>query len=174
MSIAADRFMTAKTDQEIQRDVFAELSREGRIAPNELGISVMNGIVTLSGHVDSFYKQWAAEDAAQSVRGVKAVVNELEIVLPDYAERSDEEIARSAVQAIESDVLLADLPLHITVGAGWVTITGDVEWNYLKEDAEAILRRLFGVQGVTNLVTVKMPPTPIEQKSAEDHIQPHR
>ncbi len=151
-----------KTDEQIQREVLAELQWDSRVQPNEVGVSVKNGIVTLSGHIDSYYKKWAAEEAALRVRGVVAVANELEIKLPSSAERTDDEIAASAVRALEADTLLQGKDLKITVDKGWITVRGEVEWNFQKEDAERILRRLWGVKGVTNLITVKTRPVPSE------------
>src|SRR4051812_40227001 len=158
-------FMTdTKTDEQIQRDVLAELQWDSRVQPNEIGVSVKSGIVTLSGRVDSFYKKWAAEEAALRVRGVVAVANELEVKLPSSSERTDEEIAGAAVRAVEADTLLGAKNLPLTVDKGWITIRGEVEWNFQKEDAERLLRRLWGVKGVTNLIVVKTRPTPMELK----------
>ena len=154
----------SKTDEEIQKDVLAELKWDARVAPNEIGITVKNGVVTLTGHVDSFYKKWAAEQAAHRVRGVMAVASDLELRLPSTSERTDDEIAATAVQAIESDALLAGNKLQVTVSQGWITVSGEVEWNFQKEDAERRLHRLWGVKGVTNLITVKVRPTPAELK----------
>jgi osmotically-inducible protein OsmY len=154
----------SRTDEQIQKDVFAELKWDTRVLPNEIGVSVKNGVVLLAGHVDSFYKKWAAEQAAHHVRGVKAVANELEIKLPSASERTDEEVAAAAVRAIESTTLLNSESLQVTVSNGWVTVSGEVEWNFQKEDAERLLRHLWGVKGVTNLITVKARPTPAELK----------
>ncbi len=157
-----------KTDEQIQRDVLAEMQWDSRVQPSEIGVSAKNGIVTLSGHIDSYYKKWAAEEAALRVRGVVAVANELEIKLPSSSERTDEEIAAAAVRAIEADTLLGAKNLQITVDKGWITVRGEVDWNFQKEDAERIQRRLWGVKGVTNLITVKARPAPIE---LEDKIE---
>lgn len=90
--------------------------------------------------------------------------DDLELKLPTTSERTDEEIAAAAVRAIDSDALLDSKNLHVTVSKGWVTVSGEVEWNFQKEDAERLLRRLWGVKGVTNLITVKARPTPAELK----------
>jgi osmotically-inducible protein OsmY len=153
-----------RTDEQIQRDVLAELQWDSRVQPHEVGVSVKRGIVTLSGHVDSYYKKWAAEEAALRVRGAGAVANELEIKLPSSSERTDEEIAAAAVRAIESDALLGGKNVLIAVDAGWITVRGEVDWNFQKEDAERVLRRLWGVKGVTNQTTVKIRPAPSELK----------
>jgi osmotically-inducible protein OsmY len=154
-----------KTDEEIQRDVLAELKWDARVLPNEIGVSVKNGVVLLTGHVDSFYKKWAAEEAVRRVRGPVAIANDLEVKLPSSAERTDDEIAMAAVNAIESDTLLEPKNLRITVEDGWITVRGEVEWNHQKTDAERLLRHLWGVRGVTNLITIKSRPTPDEIKS---------
>lgn len=154
----------SRTDEQIQQDVFAELKWDTRVLPNEIGVSVKDGVVMLTGHADSFYKKWAAEQAVQRVRGVKAVASEIEIKLPSTSERTDEDIAAAAVRAIESNALLDNTTLHMTVSQGWVTLSGEVEWNFQNDDAERLLRQLWGVKGVTNLVTVKTRPTPAELK----------
>jgi osmotically-inducible protein OsmY len=154
-----------KTDEQLQRDVLAELKWDARVLPNEIGVSVKNGVVVLTGHVDSFYKKWAAEEAARRVRCVVAVANDLEVKLPSSSERTDEDIARAAVQALQADTLLGSKNLQVTVSDGWVTVRGEVDWNFQKEDAERLLRRLWGVKGVTNLITVRAQPAPDELKS---------
>ena len=144
-----------RTDEQIQQDVLAELKYDARIQPNEIGVSVHDGIVTLTGWVDSYTKRWAAEEAAHRVRGVRAVVNEIEVRLPTTAERSDEDIAAAVLRALEWDAFVPVERLDVTVSKGWVTLRGEVEWQYQKEDAERVVRRLSGVRGVTNLITVK-------------------
>ena len=151
-----------KSDLEIQRDVLAELAWEPRVQPNEIGVSVKTGVVTLSGVVDSFYKKWASEEAAHRVKGVLAVANDLEVALPSTSERTDEDIARAAIEALQADVVIADCPLRITVSNGWITIGGEAEWQHQKEDAERVVQRLWGVRGVTNQIAVKAQPTAAE------------
>jgi osmotically-inducible protein OsmY len=147
--------VTDRTDEQIQRDVLAELKWDARVQPNEIGVSVKDGIVTLSGYVDSYTKKWAAEEATHRVRGVKAVANEIEVRLPSSAERTDVDIAAAAVRALEWDAFVSVEKLDVTVSKGWVTLKGEVEWQFQKQDAERVVRRLSGVRGVTNLITVK-------------------
>jgi len=153
-----------RTDEDIQRDVLAELKWDARVQPNEIGVSVKDGVVTLTGVVDSYSKRWAAEEAAHRVRGVKAVANDIEIRLPSSAERTDTDIAAAAVRALEWDALIPTEKLDVTVSKGWVTLRGEVEWQFQKEDAEQVIRRLSGVRGVTNLITIKPRLTPSELK----------
>ena len=143
----------ARTDAEIQSDVLAELKWEPRVQPNEIGVVVKNGVVTLTGSVDSFAKKWGAEEAAHRVRGVKAVANDIEVRLTSSGERTDADVAAAVVRSLE-DAAIQIEKLDVTVSKGWVTLSGDVEWQYQKEDAERIVRRLAGVTGVTNLITV--------------------
>jgi len=155
-----------RTDEEIQRDVIAELKWDARIAPNEIGVVVTNGVVTLTGWVDSYSKRWAAERAAHRVRGVKAVANDIEVRMPSSAEKPDPEIAAAVTRALEWDGLVPIENLDVTVAKGWVTIRGDVEWEFQRRAAERAVRSLSGIRGVTNLITVRprARPSPNELK----------
>ena len=155
-----------RTDEEIQRDVIAELKWDARIAPNEIGVMVTNGVVTLTGWVDSYSKKWAAERAAHRVRGVKAVANDLEVRMPSSAEKPDPEIAAAVTRALEWDAFVPIENLDVTVAKGWVTIRGEVEWEFQRRAAERAVRSLSGVRGVTNLITLRprVAPSPTELK----------
>jgi osmotically-inducible protein OsmY len=146
--------------------VLAELKFEPRVAPNEIGVAVKDGVATLTGWVDSYIKRWAAEEAAHRVRGVRAVANEIEVRLPSTAERTDSDIAAAAARALEWDAFVPVDKLDVTVSKGWITLKGEVEWQYQREDAERVVRRLSGVRGVTNLITVKprLSPSELKQK----------
>src|SRR3989441_3375413 len=113
--------IATRTDAQIQRDVLDELKWEARVQPNEIGVAVKDGVVTLTGWVDSYTKRWAAEEAAHRVRGVKAVANDVEIRLPSAAERTDTDIAAAAVRALEWDAFVPVDKLDVTVSRGWVT-----------------------------------------------------
>jgi osmotically-inducible protein OsmY len=114
--------------------------------------------------VDNYTKKWAAEDAAHRVRGVKAVANDIEVRLPNSAERTDADIAAAVTRALEWDAFVPIEKLNVTVAKGWVTLRGEVEWQYQKEDAERAVRRLTGVRGVTNLLTVRPRVKPSSQE----------
>jgi osmotically-inducible protein OsmY len=157
-----------RTDAQIQTDVLAELKWEPRVSPNEIGVTVKDGVVTLTGVVDSYSKRWAAEDAAHRVRGVKAVANDIEVKLSAANERTDADIAAAAVRALEWDAFVPLNSVSVTVSKGWVTLQGEVSWQYQKNDAERVVRRLTGVKGVSNLITVKQKPTPAEVKKKID------
>ncbi len=149
-----------RTDEQIQQDVFAELKWDARVLPNEIGVAVKKGIVTLTGWVDSYMKRWAAEDAAHRVRGVIAVVNDIEVRLPTSAERTDPDIAAAAIHALKWDALLPIDKIKVTVTKGWVRLEGEVDWQYQTGEAERVVSRLAGVKGVNNLITVKPTVTP--------------
>ena len=163
MAVATDT--ATRTDTQIQSDLLAELKWEPRLNPNEIGVIVKDGVVTLTGWVDSYTKRWAAEDAAHRVRGVKAVANDIEVRLTSTDERTDQDIAKAAARALEWDAFVPLEKLDVTVSKGWVTLKGEVEWNYQKQDAERVVRRLQGVKGVSNLITVRPRTTPAELKN---------
>ncbi|HZR33047.1 MAG TPA: BON domain-containing protein [Terriglobales bacterium] len=158
-----------RTDEQIQQDVLAELKWDARVQPNEIGVAVKDGVVTLTGWVDSYLKKWAAEEAAHRVAGVKAVANDIEVRLT--SERTDADIAAAVARALEWDAFIQTDKVKVTVSKGWVTLEGEVEWQYQKQDAERVVRRISGVRGVTNLVTVKPHVTPSElKKKIEDAL----
>jgi osmotically-inducible protein OsmY len=153
-----------RTDRQIQSDVLAELKWDARVKSNEIGVAVRDGVVTLTGWVDSYVKRSAAEEAAHRVRGVKAVANAIEVRLAESAERTDADLAAAVVRALEWDALVS-IKLDVTVSKGWVTLKGQVAWQYQKQDAERIVHRLSGVKGVTNLIVVRPAVAPSELKS---------
>jgi osmotically-inducible protein OsmY len=154
-----------KTDSELQRDVLDELKWEPSINAAHIGVSVKDGIVTVSGHVDSYWERFMAERAANRVRGVKAIANEIEVVLPGISRRSDEDIAAAVVKALQSHVGVPEDKIKVTVSKGWVKLEGEVEWGYQKDDAERAVRSLSGVTGASNLITVKPRVAPTELKA---------
>jgi osmotically-inducible protein OsmY len=147
--------MTARTDTDIQSDVLAELKWEARVHSNEIGVVVTNGVVALTGFVDSYTKKYAAQEAAHRVRGVKAVANDIEVRLPATAELTDADIATAAVHALEVDASVPIGKLDITVSAGWVTLRGEVQWHGQREEAYRAVHSLAGVKGVTNMLVVR-------------------
>jgi osmotically-inducible protein OsmY len=155
-----------RTDVEIQDEVLEELRWEPRVQSTEIGVTVKDGIVTLTGSVDSYTKRWAAEDAARRVRGVKAVANDIEVRLPHSSERTDTEIAEAVVRALKWDPFVPSDRIQVTVSKGWVTLKGEVDWRFQRDDAERAVRHLWGVKGVTNMIMVKpkVAPSQIKEK----------
>ena len=156
--------VSTRTDEAIQRDVLDELKWNAYVRPNEIGVSVKDGIVTLTGWVDSYMKKIAAEEAAHRVPGVKAVANDIEVRLPSSAERTDADLASAVLNALRWDAAIPAGKLDVTVSKGWVTLKGEVDFAFQKRDAERAVQRLSGVKGVTNLIVVTSHLSPTELK----------
>ncbi|MBE1492683.1 BON domain-containing protein [Plantactinospora soyae] len=158
---------TIRSDEEIQRDVLEELGWEPRVQPNEIGVAVRDGVVTLSGWVDNYAKKWSAERAAHRVNRVRAIANDIEVRLPSSAERTDPEIAAAADRALEWDAFVPVAALDVTVSNGWVVLRGEVEWEYQRRAAEQAVRRLSGVRGLTNGISVQPREEPASDEISE-------
>ena len=156
--------VSTRSDEDIQRDVLEELEWDARVRPNEIGVAVKDGVVTLTSWVDSYLKKIAAEEDAYRVPGVKAVVNDIEVRLPGSAERTDVDLAKAVLDALKWDAGVPTDKIQVTVDHGWVTLRGEVEFYFQKRDAERAVERLSGVRGVTNLLVVKSQPTPSDLK----------
>ncbi|ROT26810.1 BON domain-containing protein [Micromonospora sp. HM5-17] len=155
------------SDEEIQRDVLAELAWEPRVQPNEIGVIVREGVVTLRGWVDSYAKKWSAERAAHRVSRVRAVANDIEVRLPGAAQRPDPELAAAALRALEWDAFVPVENLDVTVADAWVVLRGEVEWEYQRRAAEQAVRRLSGIRGVTNGISVRPREAPAPEEISE-------
>ena len=146
--------MIMKTDAQIQQDVLLELKWDTRVKATDIGVEVDDGIVTLTGTVDSYAKKLAAREAAHRVSGVLNVADDVEVRLPGTLTRNDTDIASAIATALKWDVFLPETKIASTVSKGWVTLEGNVEYLMDKEDAENAVRRLHGVTGVTNNIKV--------------------
>jgi osmotically-inducible protein OsmY len=153
-----------RNDNDIRRDVEDELRWDPDINGTDIAVTVNSGVVTLAGFVRSFMQKYQAEADAKRVAGVVAVANDIEVRLPGVDERPDPDIARDAVERIKEDLPYAWESIRVVVKSGWLTLEGDVEWNYQRERAETAVRRVRGVKGVTNSITVKPRAAPMEIK----------
>jgi RNA polymerase sigma-B factor len=151
---------TAPSDEDIRREVLTELKFDAEVGQSEIGVIVDDQVATLTGRVDSLAKKWAAERAALRVHGVKAVANEIEVRLPVGDERTDADIAASAVRALAWDTRIPTNAVQVSVSNGWVTLRGEVDWHYQRREAQRVIRNLTGVKGITNLITVRPGDTP--------------
>ena len=149
-----------RSDTDIHQDIVSELKWEPSVRDDDIALGVRDGIVTLAGFVDSFADKWTAERVASTVKGVKAVANDLEVRLPSSSTRSDPEIARAAVDALTWSIAVPQDRIKVRVAKGWLTLEGDVDWYYQREAAESAVRHLVGVMGVSTLITIKALPTP--------------
>jgi osmotically-inducible protein OsmY len=153
-----------RSDDDIKRDVEDELRWDPDIDPTDIAVAVKDGVVALTGFVRSYAQKFEAEAAAKRVAGVLGVANDLEVRLPSIDERPDPDIARDAVQALKNQLPLSADKIKVIVKNGWVTLEGEVEWNYQREAAENAVRWIKGVKGVSNLVQLKPKVTPSEIK----------
>jgi osmotically-inducible protein OsmY len=153
-----------RTDDDILKDVIAELKYEPNLRNDDIAVSVREGVVTLAGLVDSYADKWRAETVVGRISGLKAVVNDLEVKLPAGSQRPDPDIARAVLDALKWNILVPHESIKLTVENGWVTLRGTVDWYYQKEEAERTVRNITGVKGVSNLVTVAAKPTPSDVK----------
>ena len=154
-----------KTDAELQRHVMTELKWEPTIHEAEIGVAVKDGVVTLSGTVDSYGKKWAADRAARRVWGVKEVIEEIKVTLAGSYKRPDKDIAESATKVLDWNLWIPSDRVKVMVQDGRITLSGDVDWYYQKERAEDAVRHLVGVLGVINSITIKPPVKAIEVKN---------
>lgn len=146
--------MPERTDGKLQADVLSELRADTRVGAADVGVAVKEGVVTLSGTVDSWARRHAAQRAAHRVAGVLDVANGITVRLPGSRERTDAEIARAARQALDWDVRVPADAVRTTVTDGEVTLEGTVDYLSQREDAEKAVRYLVGVTGVTNRIVV--------------------
>jgi osmotically-inducible protein OsmY len=154
-----------KTDAELQQDVMNELQWEPTLKAAEIGVAVKDGVVTLSGYVDSYVKKWAAERAAARVFGVRAVAEEIQVRYPGSLQRSDEDIARAVANVLEWNVLVPHDRVKVQVQDGVVTLNGEVDWGYQKFAAEEAVRYLMGIIWLSNQITVKPTVKPVDVKA---------
>jgi osmotically-inducible protein OsmY len=155
--------MQVRSDDDIREDVMLELQWDPKITSSDIAVAVKDGVVTLSGFVHSYWEKDAAEKAAKRVYGVKGVANDIGVKLPSA--RTDPEIARDAVQALESHVSIPADKIKVTVKNGWVTLEGKVDWQYQKAIAESAVKNLKGVVGITNNIEVAPRVSPADVKS---------
>ena len=148
--------MTTKfDDSELRRRVIAELDWEPTLDASGVGVAAKDGVVTLTGSVTSYAQKRNAERATKRVFGVSAVAEDLVVKLPGEAQRGDTDVAQSVLSALRFNVSVPHDKVQVTVEDGWVTLDGEVEWQYQKTSAEAAIKYTMGVKGIINHITVK-------------------
>lgn len=155
-----------KSDYQIQKDVMEELKWEPFLKASEIGVAVKNGVVTLSGHVDSYSKKQAAENTAKKVAGVKVVAMDIEVGISPSYRKTDTEIATAVLDALKWNNAVQEEKIKVKVEDGNVKLEGEVEWQYQRTMAKTAIENLVGVRQVTNLITVKpkISPSDIQKK----------
>ena len=157
-----------KTDAKIREDVLDQLAWESEVDDRQIGVAVENGVVTLSGVVNSYTSKMAAEKAAKKVDGVKAVAEDIEVKYGDAFKKTDKEIAKAAVNALEWNISVPDDKIMVKVEDGWVYLTGEVKWDYQRNAAKRAVENLLGVRYVSNNITLKQK---VEAKDIKNKIQ---
>jgi osmotically-inducible protein OsmY len=155
-----------KTDEILQKDVQEAIKWEPQLHTTEIGVIAKNGIVTLTGTVDNYYKKNEVEKAAKKVNGVKAIVEKIEVKQNNTKSINDNYIAEKILNVFKSNFSIPDEKIKLKVEKGWVTLEGNVNWNYQKEAAKNAVIALMGVRGVTNNIRTKSDRNDYVKKSA--------
>jgi len=154
-----------KNNEGLQKDVQDAIKWEPLLNAAEIGVTVKDGIVTLTGTVDSYIKKTEAEDAAKKVTGVKAVVENIEVKFGDWGPKTDDEVAKEVLNAFKWSWQVPNDKITIKVEKGWVTLQGELNWHYQKDAAKSAIKSLLGVKGIINSITVK--------SDVDDEIEKH-
>ncbi|WP_029001387.1 BON domain-containing protein [Azohydromonas australica] len=149
-----------KTDAELKKDVEDELDWDPAVNATALGVAVKDGVVTISGHLQTYPEKWAIQKAMRRVAGVKAVALELDVRLSPDHRRSDTDIAQAAEAALEQLSSIPGNAVRVMVDKGWVTLQGELEWDYQRRLVEKSVSHLRGVVGVSDDITLKHRPQP--------------
>jgi osmotically-inducible protein OsmY len=160
---------TVQRDSELQQRVMDELHWDTRVEVAEIGVGADDGVVTLTGYVDSYAKRVAAENAAHRVPGARDVANDIQVHVPGSLARTDTEIAQAIRRALEEDVLIAADNIETTVSDGWATLKGELGYWQERVDAERAIMRLRAVRGITNMITVR--PQSISAEQIRDTLE---
>lgn len=153
-----------KTDSKIKQDVLDELAWHPNIDETQIGVIVEDGVVTLTGFVDEFPKKLAAEKATKNVAGVKAVAEDIQVKYGDENKKTDKEIAKAAVNALEWNSSVPSDKIMVKVDNGYIFLTGEVTWKYQRNAAKRTIENLLGVKGVINNIEIIQKVAPIEVK----------
>jgi len=145
-------------DTQLKQAVLDELAWEPSVNAAHIGVTAKDGVITLMGHVDAYSEKAAAEVATGRVKGVKAIAEEIEVKLPSLSKRSDGDIAAAAINRLSWDSSIPKDAVKVKIQDGWVTLSGQVEWFFQKDAAATEIRRLMGVTGVSNQISVKTRP----------------
>ena len=143
------------SDMSLRQNVLDELEFDPAVDATKIGVAIDKGVVTLSGHVGSYAEKIAAERIVQRVKGVRGVAQEIEVRYPNENKNADDEIAQRAAKILEWDSTVPPGKIKVKVEKGWITLSGEAEWQFQRQAAEAAVRKLSGVSGVMNMITVR-------------------
>nr|WP_315250700.1 BON domain-containing protein [uncultured Flavobacterium sp.] len=162
-----------KTNEDLQQDVQDAIKFEPMMHAAEIGVTVKDGIVTLSGTVDAYFKKTEAENAAKNVAGVKAVVENITIKYNDFL-KNDNDIANEILKALSNNWSVPKDVIKVKVEDGWVTLDGELPWNYQRDAAKSAVNYLIGVKGITNNIKIKSEVSDaVEKKHVENALERH-
>jgi osmotically-inducible protein OsmY len=150
-----------KTDADLKNDVLTELSWDPLVPEAKIGVAVSEGVVTLTGHLETYSEKIATKRAVERVSGVKAIALEMEVVPQGIHKRSDTEIAMAIEHALGWNSSVPKDRVKVSVEKGWVTLSGELDWNFQRRAVERMLRPLKGVVGITDNITLKALPVPV-------------
>jgi len=160
-----------KNNQELQMDVQNAIKWEPLLHAAEIGVTAKDGVVTLTGNVDSYAKKIEAETASKKVIGVRALIENIEVKFPNSWSKSDAEVANEVLGALKSNWSVPKDKVTVMVENGWVTLEGELPWNYQKEAAKNAINFLSGFKGVSNNIKIKSEShDSIEKKDVENAI----
>jgi osmotically-inducible protein OsmY len=143
------------SDKWLRQSIVDELDFDPSVSSANIGIAVEDGVVTLTGHVGSYAEKVAAERAVQRIKGVRGIAEEIKVRYPSDKKMADDQIAKRALDILAWDTTIPKDKIQVKVQDGWVTLSGDVDWNFQKTDAQRSVRRLSGVVGISNAINVK-------------------
>lgn len=152
-------------DRDIKQDLESELKWDPDINATDVGVTVKKGVVSLTGYVPFYMQKYEAENAAKRVKGVLGIANDIEVHLPSSHQKTDPELARAAIEAISIELPSSHDRFKVIAKDGWLTLEGDAEWQYQRNQAESATRKLHGVKGVINRVVLKPRVAPVEIKA---------
>jgi osmotically-inducible protein OsmY len=155
-----ERTFIVKTDAQLKKDVEAELAWDPTVHAAAIGVAVQNGVVTLTGHLETYAEKYAAEKALRRVAGVKAIALEVDVRLSPQHQRSDTDIAAAAQSALSWNTLVPVEKIRLTVDQGWVSLQGEVDWDFQRRSVEKAIRTLAGVVGISNDISLRSRVTP--------------
>lgn len=154
-----------KTDADLKRDVEAELAWDPAVKSTAIGVAVKDGVVTLSGHLETYSEKWSVQKALRRIEGVKAIALELDVRLSPDHQHSDTDIAQAAESALKWNTLVPANAIRVTVDKGWITLQGEVEWDFQRRSVEKAVRDLRGVVGVSDEIRIRQRAIPTDLKS---------
>lgn len=161
-----------KTNAKLQRDVQNAIKWEPLLHAAEIGVIAKDGVISLTGIVDNYAKKAEAENAAKKVAGVKALVENIEVKFPSSLKKTDAEVAKEVLGALQSNYSIPDDKIMVKVEDGWVTLEGELPWHYQKEEAARVVKYLTGVKGLINKITIKSElDDAIQKKDIQDALK---